>query len=174
MRSPFWGSKAAKVGVTFANKTSKTLTSQKPAKSLLDQEKSCWERPVWSYRFSSRILKIILSAVFEGVKLAISPARWDLGHEADPKSAFEIDLFSVPPGIAPKPKAHYADSNGPMEAGLKTRSSRADPPAFKSRGSGWQVAGPPLARALLSVAEHGCLEIEKFPGLVSSCTSGKF
>jgi hypothetical protein len=46
LRSPFWGSKVAKAGVAFARKTSKTLTSQKPAKTFLDQEKSCWEGPV--------------------------------------------------------------------------------------------------------------------------------
>jgi hypothetical protein len=35
-------------------KTSKTQKPQKLLKYLWDQEKSCWEGPVWSYGFSSR------------------------------------------------------------------------------------------------------------------------
>jgi hypothetical protein len=57
-------------------KTSKTQKPQKLLKSLWDQEKSCWEGPAyrWSYRFSSRSQKMILSATFRGSKLAIFPA----------------------------------------------------------------------------------------------------
>jgi hypothetical protein len=76
----------AKIGVVFVREALKTQTPQKLAKSLWDQEKSCWEGPGWSYRFSSRSLKIILSATFWGLKLAIFTARWDLGHEANPKN----------------------------------------------------------------------------------------
>jgi hypothetical protein len=51
-------------------KTSKTQKPQKLLKSLWDQEKSCWEEPVWSYRFSSRGQKMVLSATFRGSKKA--------------------------------------------------------------------------------------------------------
>jgi hypothetical protein len=37
-------------------------------------------------RSPSRSLKTILSTIFVGLKLAIVPARWDLGHEANPKT----------------------------------------------------------------------------------------
>jgi hypothetical protein len=37
-------------------------------------------------RINGQFLKIILSTVFGGSKLAIFPARWDLGHEANPKN----------------------------------------------------------------------------------------
>jgi hypothetical protein len=80
-----------KVGTAFfRQKNSKNTNFSKPAKPLWDQEKSRLEGPVYPGRFSSRSLKIILSTVFGGSKLAIFPARCDLGHEANPKKP-EID-----------------------------------------------------------------------------------
>jgi hypothetical protein len=74
--------------------TNFSKTRQKP----LGPREKLLGGPVWSYKFSSRGLKIILSAVFGGAKLTISPARWDLGHEANPK---KLKSMMEPPDFSP-------------------------------------------------------------------------
>jgi hypothetical protein len=52
----------------------KTVKIQKPLKllkPLWEQEKSFWEGPTLTFRFSSRSLKIILSPTFRGPKFEI-------------------------------------------------------------------------------------------------------
>jgi hypothetical protein len=90
LRCPFWGSKAAKVGVAFARKTSKTENtnfSKSRQKPLGPREKLLGR--------AGLVLQMLFPEsenYFEcfflggGGKWAISPARWDLGHEANPKN----------------------------------------------------------------------------------------
>jgi hypothetical protein len=67
LRSPFQGTKkVAKVERRFRQENFKNTNFSRPTKPLWDQEKSCWEGPVWSNKFPSRSQKIILSTVLGG------------------------------------------------------------------------------------------------------------